>query len=584
MVGRTQRRQLKGVGLSSGIGMGRSRVIMPGELGVTEVAIPISRIQSEVEALDVAVAETVNELRQFRDSAARKMANPIVKIFDTQILIASDYEFLKQVKEGIASQRHNAAWVYNEQVERTVLPLTQSNDPYMRQMVSEIQSVAQRIIARLKGANVDSNEPAVLRDCVMISKSFSPGQVLTYRNRKTSGLLVCEGGHNSHMALIARSLMTPLVVMENSLDQIPNGCRIIIDGSSGVIIINPTDEEWVEAQRLRKRQGPAILSRIKKLTPIPPLTADGVPISIAANLELPGPIDPVLAERHIPIGLYRTEFLYLQENGFPDEKAQFEYYDHIAEVFSSTSVILRTYDLGSDKIIANNAFGHEDNPALGWRGIRCMLEMPELFKTQIKAMLRASTRKNLKIMLPMISDLSEFERAQKLISQVMLDLRRASIPFDENIQVGIMVEVPSAALTANLLAPKVDFISIGTNDLTQYTLSADRTNARVARLFSPYHPSVLQLIKMTVDACKKHRKTVSICGEVAGDQLALPLFIGMGVEQLSMNPTKIFDMCRLVKRIDSQLVRLLVNAVMESPSATIVTKRLESFRTALDKK
>jgi phosphotransferase system enzyme I (PtsI) len=335
---------------------------------------------------------------------------------------------------------------------------------------------------------------------------------------------------------------------------------------------------------LKKRQGPAAITRIRKLPQYPPLTADGKPISIAANLELPGPVDQILSEQGIPVGLYRTEFLYLQSEHFPDEQMQYEAYAQIAEQYAGGSVILRTFDLGSDKMKPGmENILHESNPALGWRGIRSMLEMPEVFKDQIRGMLRASTRKNLRIMLPMVSDLWEYEKARKLIGQAMLELRRARIPFDEDIPVGIMVEVPSAALMADHLAEKVDFISIGTNDLTQYTMSADRTNERVASLYSAFHPSVLHLIKMTVDACKKHRKPVSICGEVAGDMLALPLFIGMGVDQLSMNPAKIFDMCRLVRKIDSQLVRHVVGSVMASTSAAAVTRRLEAYRTALEK-
>ena len=397
-------------------------------------------------------------------------------------------------------------------------------------------------------------------------------------------MLVSEGGRDSHMGLIARSLMMPVAVAESAWTQVTSGCPLILDGGTGQVIINPTDEDWAEFQRLKKRQGPAAITQIRKLQQYPPLTADGRPMSIAANLELPGPIDDIIAEQKIPIGLYRTEFLYLESENFPDEQTQYEYFEQIAEKFSSTNVILRTFDLGSDKMKpgAENLL-HESNPALGWRGIRSMLEMPDVFKAQIRAMLRASTLGNLKIMLPMVSDISEYDKAHKLIAQSMLELRRERVPFDENIPVGIMIEVPSAALMVDLFAEKVDFISIGTNDLTQYTMSADRTNERVASLYSAYHPSVLHLIKMTVDACKRHRKPVSICGEVAGDLLALPLFIGMGVDQLSMNPAKIFDMCRLVRKIDSQLVKHLVGSVMASTSVGSVTRRLESFRAALEK-
>ena len=582
VVGPTQRKQIKGIGVSPGIATGVTRIMQHGEQHIPELQIPAGKVQQEIDALDRAVSETVAELRRLRDSAARKMASPVAKIFDAQLLIAGDYEFLKQVKDEIGSRHRNAAFIYRALVEKTMLPLKQSADPYMQQMVHEIQAVSKRVLTYLDRGEAAAEESAALTGIVLTAQNFSPGEILIYRNRQAAGFLSGEGGKNSHMALIARSLLAPMVVCETCWLQVTDGRRIILDGTSGMVIINPTDEEWAEYQRLKKRQGPATIARLSKLDRIPPITADGKPIEIAANLELPGPVDEILAQQHIPVGLYRTEFLYLQADEFPDEEAQYDYYSRIAETFAPTPVILRTFDIGSDKMKAGDSYGHEDNPALGWRGVRSMLEMPDVFRAQIRAMLRASTRKNLRIMLPMVSDLAECERARKLIHQVMLGLRRDGMPFDEEIKIGIMVEVPSAALMADLLASKVDFISIGTNDLTQYTLSADRANARVAGLYNSYHPSVLQLIKMTVDACKKHGKLVSICGEIAGDQLALPLFVGMGVGQLSMNPAKIYDMCRLVKRIDSNLVKALVGAVMASPSAAAVTRKLESFHEALE--
>jgi phosphotransferase system enzyme I (PtsI) len=384
------------------------------------------------------------------------------------------------------------------------------------------------------------------------------------------------------MALIARSLMLPVVVADFPWSQIANESRIILDGTSGVAILNPTDDEWADYQRLRKRQGPALVNRIKRLPRIPPVTKDGCPVPIAANLELPGPVEEILAQRRIPVGLYRTEFMYLQANRFPDEEEQYRHYFEIAQKFSDTPVVLRTFDLGSDKFRQGDLTQFEDNPALGWRGIRSMLDMSAIFKTQIRAMLRASTGGNVKILLPMISDMGELEKAKRLIAQVKYDLRKERIPFNEDVPVGIMVEVPSTAIMADTFARRVDFMSLGTNDLTQYTMSADRNNSRVASLYTPYHPSVLALVKITIDACKKAGIPISICGEVAGDPLALPLFIGLGVDELSMNPVKIVDLCRTVKKIDSTLVRHLVGSVMSSGSPQSVIKKLESYRQALD--
>jgi len=580
---RTGRRTFKGLPISPGIAMGRTRVILPGEIKIAEVAIPASRVAAEIEALERAVAAAIGELQALRTTAGKKVAGPVAKIFDAQLMIAGDYEFLKQVKEQIAAQKRNAGFVYLSLVERTTVPLRHSRDLYMAQMALDIEAVSRKVLSHLEGTNqlLSANfQP----DTILVGKLFTPGEVLAYRDRKAAGFIMGEGGRNSHMALIARSLMVPAVVVEGIWTQACDDCRVVIDGSEGLIIANPTDTEWSEYQKRRKRQGPATVVRLKKLTQIPPRTRDGKPFAIAANLELPGPMDSILSEQQFPIGLYRTEFMYLQAGTFPDEETQYQHYAQIAETFADSKVMLRTFDIGSDKVATESRILHEDNPALGFRGIRPMLAMPELFKTQLRAMLRASQRGNLQIMLPMITDLSEFERARKLMAQVMLELRRERVPFDPDIQLGIMVEVPSAALMADSLAQKVDFMSIGTNDLTQYTLSADRSNGRVADLYSPYHPSVLHLIKLTVDACKRHGKPVSICGEVAGDQLALPLFMGMGVDQLSMSPVKIFDMCRLVKRLDSEMVRLLVGPVMGSGSVAGVTRKLQSFRDALEHK
>lgn len=580
---RATHRIIKGVGISPGIALGRTRIVLKGEAEVSELPIPASKVPAELELLDQAVADTLEELRALRQTAGKKVAGPLAKIFDAQLMIAGDYEFLKQVKELIADQRRNAAFAYHVSVKQTTTPLKQSADQYMQQMAVDIDAVASRVLSHL-AQEQKPEETAFPPDTILAGRMFSPGDVISYRQRKVSGFITAEGGRNSHMALIARSLLLPIVMAESGWTQIPEDARVIVDGTEGLVIVNPTDAEWTEYQKLRKRQGPATIFRISRLPEVPPHTADGQPVSIAANLEFPGPADDLLAQKRIPVGLYRTEFLYLQEGRFPDEEEQFQYYERIADTFSDCEVILRTFDIGSDKYVDDGSLPREDNPALGWRGVRSMLGMPDVFKAQIRAILRASTRRNLKIMLPMISDLAEFEKAKKLVHQAMLELRRSRQPFDPDIKLGIMVEVPSAALMADLLAGQVDFVSIGTNDLTQYTMSADRNNGRVADLYTPYHPAVLHLIKLTVDACKRHQKPVSICGEVAGDPLGLPLFVGLGVDQLSMSPTRIFDMCRLVARLDTRLIRLMTSSLLASPSTASVMRKLHAYRAGLEKR
>lgn len=563
--------------------MGKALVVAPGYLNVAEIRIPASRVKSEIAALDEAVDNAIRTLGELRDSASRKMGTSVTKVFDAQLLIADDQEFLHQVRDQISERRRNAGFVYNALIQETSGKLRASKDAYMRQMADEIEAVSRRILSHLTGYREKSSEKFE-ENTILVVKSLSPGELLGYRHRGAIGVLAAEAGANSHMALIARSLMLPITQVEGAWTQVPYDSRIIVDGTNGKAIINPSESDWTEYQKKRRSQGPAIISRIKKLEAIPPCTSDGQPVIISANMEFAGPVDDILATAKIPIGLYRTEFLYLDGESFPDEEEQYEYYLRLAQKYSDSYAVLRTFDLGSDKVKNDGLMPAEDNPALGWRGIRAMLELPDIFRTQIRAMLRASANGPIRILLPMISDLWELKKAKRLMAQVMLDLRRAKIRYDENIKIGIMVEVPSAALMADLLVRHVDFVSIGTNDLTQYTMSADRNNPRVASLYNSLHPSVLNLISRTVQACRKHDTPVCICGEVAGDTLALPLFIGMRVNGLSMNPTKIFDSCRLIKKIDSQLVRHLVAPVLASNSVASVTRKLQNYRNALDNK
>lgn len=577
----SKRRVIRGIPISSGIALGHARVVLPGYLDVAERQIPGSKVKAEIEALERAVNDTAAELQELRDSAGRKIGDTISKVFDAELLIATDHAFLARVKKDIETYRRNAGYVYNLAVKRSSHQLSLTQDPYLRRTAQEIEAVGDRVLSHLAGFG-EKSTTRFGDDNIVVVKSLSPGDILNYRERKAIGFLATEGGTHSHMALIARSLMLPMVVSPTVLNRITDGCPLIIDGANGQIIMNPTSEEWSDYQKKRRHHGPAIISRIKKLTELPPLTSDGKPVPIAANLEFPGPADDILASQKIPVGLYRTEFMYLEHAKAPDEIAQFKYYDRIAERFAQSHVTFRTFDIGSDKVRDDRVLPKEANPALGWRGIRSMLELTDVFKTQIKAILRASTRRNTSILLPMISDLSELKKARKLIAQSMLELRRDGEMFDDRIKIGVMVEVPSAALMAGQLAQHADFIHIGTNDLTQYTMAADRANNRVANLYNSYHPSVLQLIDMTVKACRKYKRPVCICGEMAGEPLALALFVGMGIDTLSMNPNKVFDLCRLVKKIDSEMARALVEPVLASKSAASVTRKLMNYKNAID--
>lgn len=561
--------------------MGHSRVVWPGDIRISELSVPASGVNRQVKALETAVAATIDELEELRQSASKKMGGPVAKIFDAQLLIADDKDFLSKVKDDIKLRKRNAAFIYNDHINKTTAPLKSSTDPYIRQMAQDIQAVSDRVVEHLSGNN--KRKLQIARDTILVGKSFTPGEVLIFRQQKVTGFIVKEGGPNSHMALIARALYLPVVVIDDLMPtQFRAGMEIILDAIDGRVIINPNKEEISDFQQKKKRLGPALITRIKKLKQLPPETKDGVKVPVAGNLTLSGPAEEILAEMNIPVGLYRSEFMYLATNRFPDEEEQYEHYEAVASRFAKTTVVIRTFDLGYDKLSTDTFWPAEDNPALGWRGIRPMLEMTQIFKSQIRAILRASTRKNLKILLPMVSDLSEIEKSRKLISQIKFELNKKKIPFDENIPMGIMIEVPSAVLMADTLFPKADFVSIGTNDLTQYVMASDRKNTKVAELYNSFHPAVMKMIFNTVESAKKHGKEVSVCGEMAGDLLALPFFIGIKTDSLSMSPARIVDLCRMVNKIDSNLLPPLVRSVMSSQTAEAVTKRLESFKNALE--
>lgn len=541
--------KLTGVPGSPGLTFGEARVVYSWEQSVEERAIAGSEVDNEIDRLDSAVEEAVAELKKLKESAGQKIGGPVVKIFESQLMIASDQEFLKDVRGEIKSRLKSAEYVYSSLVEQAIAPLTVSKDPYMRQMVTDIEAVSSRIIRRLTGQTVRHIGQAP-QGSIFVGKVFSPAEVLNLFERKAKAIVTTGGGANSHMAVIARSLLIPTVVgVPLAHLRISSGDRLIVDGNTGTVTVNPSQDEWNELRKRKARVTARQILKLNKLPYFPPKTADSVEVEVAANIDLPGPIDQVLSEHRVGIGLYRTEFVYLQNGGFPPEENQFKIYDSVAERYFPQSVVMRTFDLGSDKYYHSDDNSRENNPALGWRGIRAAFDMPNVFKDQVRAILRASARGNVKLLLPMIADIAELRRAFRMINSSMAELKKRNIDFDRDINIGIMIEIPSAAVAADILAEKVSFFSIGSNDLTQYTLAADRDNQKLAKIFNPLHPGVLRLIKMTIEAARRSNIPVSVCGEMSGDTLTIPLLLGMGIKQLSMNPSKLYNACSLIHKI-----------------------------------
>ncbi len=581
MTNNTETRILKGIPASPGLAFGEARVVYTGEQSIVERTIAHESVELELVRLDQAVAATVKELQKYQKKAGQKLGGPVASIFDSQLMIASDEDFLGKVKDEIERSHRSAEYVYSMLVEKSMVPLRISKDAYMRQMVYDIEAVSNRILQNLSGNREHQISPAI-RDCIFVGKIFNPADLLNLYERDARAIVTAAGSPNSHMALVARSLLMPAVVgISQAHIQINSGDRVIVDGDEGIVTVNPSDEEWDKYRGKENDFRVLPITRLKKLPRFPLKTRDKKEVRVAVNITLPGPLDKTIAGRQIGVGLYRTEFLYIQHGEFPTEEAQYKIYDRVAEQYAPQNVVIRTYDLGSDKFAKGEENNRENNPALGWRGIRATLEMPKTFRDQIRAILRASRRGNVSILLPMISDLAELKRALSMIRRAKTELKKAGKKFDDKIKIGVMIEVPSAAVNAEFLADKVDFFSIGSNDLTQYTLAADRDNRKLVKVFNQLHPSVIKLIRMTIDAANMANIPVTVCGEVSGDALAIPLLIGMGVSELSMNPSKLHNAAGVIPKISMSDARKLADRIMRMKSPREIEGKLLEFNMAL---
>lgn len=559
--------KIKCIPVSAGLAMGEVQIVRDPQYQVVRRSVPAARVKTEVARLETALEKTREELEVARNKAVSAVGEQGAKVFGAQVLIASDKQFFNEVISRIRNERINAEFAFQEALADTLSSLRESRDPYLRQMVNDIQSVSERVISILLGVG-DGGGNGFKRPTILVGRIFSAGQIMSYAKRRVVGFLTEEGGPTSHMGLIVRSLGIPAVMGDFNFSQnLTTGTSMIIDGNHGEVIIDPDEDTWRNYRRIsaRKQAQPfAVLRRAKSISPV---TVDGREVTVAANLEIPGPLDDHLIRLGVGVGLYRTEFMYFDDQNFPNEERQYQIYREIADRFHPLPVTLRTFDLGGDKYADGMEKLREDNPALGWRGIRVALDSMQQYKIQLRAMLRASAVGNLRILLPMVSDSSDIVSSLNLIQAIKNELRLEKIPFDDLVKVGVMIEVPSAALQADYLAEMVDFFSIGTNDLIQYTMAADRGNHRVAKYYTDHHPAVLKLIQMTVHAAHDNKIPVAVCGEMAGNRTMTPFFVGLGVDELSMNPTLIPGVAEWISCIDyiqakrfvSRLMRLTTN-------------------------
>ncbi|OGK07859.1 MAG: phosphoenolpyruvate--protein phosphotransferase, partial [Candidatus Raymondbacteria bacterium RifOxyC12_full_50_8] len=568
---------LSGIPASPGIAIGLIHVINQEELSIKEITLDTpGKVQSEVENFTLALRKTEEELVAVQKMLRSHLGKDEASIFDAHLHILKDIAISQKTAAIIKNEKKNAAFALKRVVDETIVAFNAMQDDYLRQRVLDVQDVYKRVLNHLVEDFVTGVDPVDLSEkSVFVARSLGPYDFAFFEQGSMLGVVTETGGAASHFAIIARSLDIPAVVgCEGVTLTAVNGATIIIDGGHGTVILNPDSDTLEKYSRQQKRY----ISREQKLfaqRDLPPITIDGRMIDIAANLELPSEITSILEHGCRNIGLCRTEFLYLLKKSPPTEEEQFQTYSDFLKKMHPGYVIIRTFDLGGDKISGMIKTESEANPALGWRAIRICLDEEDLFRTQLRAILRASIFGNLKVMFPMISSVEELRRALKIYNEVKKELLGKLVPVSERIDVGVMIEVPSAALVADELAKEVDFFSIGTNDLTQFLLAVDRGNKRLAPLFDSHNPAVLKMIKSVINAAHSNGIWVGVCGEMAGNPLSALLLLGMGADELSMNTISVLEIKRIIRSITFDEIRSVVEEALTLESSRKISVFLQ---------
>jgi len=570
----------RGIPVSAGVCVGKILVLGQQRVQIERQAVPEEDVPRQLERLEQGLLATRQQLHDIQHQVTQAMGAKDASIFEAHVLVLDDPTLLEGVTRMIADEKVTAEWAFHVVAERFANTLESLPDDYLRERVADLRDVAGRVVNNLLGHEEAVDVANLKAPCVVIAHDLAPSTTARLDKKMVLGFGTDVGGKTSHTAIMARSLRIPAVVgLQNVSHQIHTGQTVLLDGFTGLVILNPTDQTLFQYGQIEQRQK-SFEERLREIHDQPAVTLDGAQITLSANVEEATDGAEVKLAGGEGVGLFRTEFLFLNRSTLPSEEEQYQAYRQVAADLKPAPVIIRTLDLGGDKLpnlvgIAQDTA--EMNPFLGWRAIRFCLQESAIFRAQLRAILRASAEGNVKLMYPMISGLEELTQSNELVEQCKAELRTAGVPFDENIEIGAMIEIPSAVMIADSLAKRVKFFSIGTNDLIQYTLAVDRLNEKIAYLYDPTHPAVLRLIKHTVDAAHRHGIWAGICGEIASDPAIVPLLLGLGVDELSITPPLVPPIKYIVRRLKLAECQELARFALECESSAEILARSQAI-------
>ncbi|MDD2236577.1 MAG: phosphoenolpyruvate--protein phosphotransferase [Kiritimatiellae bacterium] len=568
MEGEQQKKEvvLQGLGVSPGVAVSPAYLVITEDERYVERDIEDDEIAREIARFEDALISTRHQIHEIQTRISDAIGQENASIFDAHLLVVDDRSFVEEVIKELELKRKNVETVLHLVANRYADALARVEDDYLRERAADVKDVARRILRNLAGRKVSSLAD-LTGNHIVIANDLSPSDTAMMRNETVVGFATDLGSRTSHTAIMARALEIPAIVGLHDVSvRVLPGDTLLLDGNKGLLVINPSEERLIYYGAVAETQK-TIKNELQRLRDLESETTDGYKMTLAANIEEPEDVDAVIQHGALGgVGLFRSEFLYLSRDALPDEAEQEKAYSTVASRLYPAPVVIRTIDLGGDKFLSQLKMPQEMNPFMGWRAIRYCLANPAIFMTQLRAILRASRYTNVKIMYPMVSDAGEVIQANEILEQAKDQLRNEGVPFNEHIDIGVMVEIPSASLTAELIAPHVSFFSIGTNDLVQYTLAVDRVNEQIAYLYRPTHQAIIKLIRRTIEVGHQHGLSVSVCGEMAGNILMAPLLMGLGADSLSVSPSMAPMVKQAIRNMSFSQAEELGNVALNSES------------------